>query len=249
MSRRLPLIAEARQARSHSNEQVLLARADLLLLLAHWLDSQEPVDAAALDGAALLQLLATAEIGSESELVEALLSAAQACSTVSRDAWASAYASLFGPELSCPPYEAAFVRRDKGVLLADIAGFYRAFGFAARAGERPDHVCMELELVALLHVSLARARAEHATESAQVVADALTAFVAEHLGDWLPAFARKLARAASLDWHLALAGLLLQAAGALGCASVELDEERASESAPSESPYECGLAEASAAEG
>jgi TorA maturation chaperone TorD len=65
--------------------------------------------------------------------------------------------------------------------------------------------------------------------------------VADHLGDWLPAFARRLATTATLPLHVALARLLLQAALALGCADGQ-DQVRPLEAAPTDTPYECGLA-------
>jgi TorA maturation chaperone TorD len=242
VSRKLTVVDE----RAVGSEQVLLARADLLLLLSQLLASQQPLNGELfpLDTEPLTELLSAAEIGCEPELTELMLTAAQASREVTAEQWAAAHEDLFGPELTCPPYEAAFIRRDKGALLADIAGFYRAFGFAAKAGERPDHVCSELEFVALLHVSVARAQAEGSAEATAIAAEALGAFVADHLGDWLPAFARKLANAATLPLHVALARLLLQAAVALGCVMTAVDDELATDLSSSDSPYECGLAAA-----
>ena len=45
------------------------------------------------------------------------------------DDWIAEHNRLFEGGVTCPPNETAYVRRDKGVILADINGFYRAFGF------------------------------------------------------------------------------------------------------------------------
>lgn len=74
--------------------------------------------------------------------------------------------------------------------MADIAGFYRAFGFEA-SGERPDHVVPELEFVALLLMKEAYARISEDAEGAEVCASARGKFIAQHLGEWLPDFAER----------------------------------------------------------
>lgn len=76
-------------------------------------------------------------------------------------------------------------------VLADIAGFYRAFGFQV-AGERPDHIVPELEFMALLHVKEAYALASSDEDGARVCADARRKFVQEHLGVWLPRLSQRI---------------------------------------------------------
>lgn len=102
--------------------------------------------------------------------------------------------------------------------MADIAGFYRAFGFEA-SGERPDHVVPELEFLALLLMKEAYARISGDAEGAEVCASARGKFVAQHLGEWLPDFAERVrgteggepvARLAQTVLELAQAGYNLQ---------------------------------------
>jgi len=69
--------------------------------------------------------------------------------------------------------------------MADIAGFYRAFGFEV-SGERPDHIVPELEFLALVLVKEAYALMAGDVGGAEICATARGKFVAEHLGRWLP---------------------------------------------------------------
>lgn len=88
-----------------------------------------------------------------------------------------------------PAYETSYdeARRAPGGLtfqMADVAGFYRAFGFQV-TGERPDHLVPELEFVALLLVKEAHATLSGDHDASQVCRDARLKFVREHLGLWL----------------------------------------------------------------
>ena len=86
--------------------------------------------------------------------------------------------------------ECAYIRRDRGAILGDIAGFYCAFGLQSVGDDlRPDQLTRELEFLGLLHVLHARALGEQATEGAEVTAQAAADFWQDHLGAWcaLPA--------------------------------------------------------------
>jgi putative dimethyl sulfoxide reductase chaperone len=80
--------------------------------------------------------------------------------------------------------------------LADLAAFYRAFGLevAEDAGERQDHLCLELEFMCVLAAKEAYAL-EHQLDIKvlSLCRDAQKRFLREHLGRWTPAFARCLA--------------------------------------------------------
>lgn len=107
-----------------------------------------------------------------------------------------------------PPYETSYETSKgspggKNLQMADIAGFYRAFGFQVR-GERPDHLAPELEFVALLYVKEAYARLVAQAEGAQVCVDARGEFMREHLAPWLPAFRDRVVEEAA---HPGLASL------------------------------------------
>lgn len=121
--------------------------------------------------------------------VEDVRRSAQAASV---ESLAGAYQWLFGGSVRVAPYEGSYERDPirQGRQLADVAGFYRAFGAAAHgpASERPDHAGCELEFLSFLEL-----RALAATEAGEAAAAALvreiaTAFLRDHAGRWLPTF-------------------------------------------------------------
>jgi len=91
--------------------------------------------------------------------------------------------------------------------LADIAGFYRAFGFnvGGKVRERPDHLAVELEFMCLLALKEAYAAQNRIVEHAEVSADAQRKFIEDHLGRWIDLFAQSVALNATDGPYLALA--------------------------------------------
>jgi DMSO reductase family type II enzyme chaperone len=123
------------------------------------------------------------------------------------DAFLNAALAAFGHAArgSCPLNEIEYgdIKADplfQPHRLADLAAFYRAFGLevTADAGERHDHICLELEFMCVLAAKEAYAVEHqlHADQFAQCRA-AQKDFLREHLGRWTPAFTRRLAAATS----------------------------------------------------
>ena len=121
----------------------MLAQADLFLLLAEmlgppasWTAEREvlPGDATAL-----------AEQAGLSD-VTPLMDAIAEWNSVDPESAATEHCRLFDGPLTSPPNETIYVRRDKGAVLSDIAGFYRAFQFdlSGEFGEKHDHILAEL---------------------------------------------------------------------------------------------------------
>jgi DMSO reductase family type II enzyme chaperone len=118
----------------------------------------------------------------------------------SLDALRESYEAVFGHTISkqCPPYETEYANMhlfQQTDFLADLAGFYRAFGVQVREGtERLDHLAIQLEFLHLASFKEARALESGLAEAAAVCRDAQAAFIEEHLGRWAEIFAKRLER-------------------------------------------------------
>ena len=142
---------------------------------------------------------------------QSLLTSAEALTKALRpdgfEPFLNAYIATFGHAArgGCPLNEIEYgdIKADplfQPHRLADLAAFYRAFGLEVTgdAGERHDHICLELEFMCVLAAKEAYAH-EHQLDADQLAQcrDAQKEFLREHLGRWTPAFTRRLAAATS----------------------------------------------------
>jgi DMSO reductase family type II enzyme chaperone len=137
--------------------------------------------------------------------------------------------------LRCPPHETAHAPNagQEGMLrnfeLADIAGFYRAFGVeVSPETERVDHIVAELEFMNLLAVKEAVAETEGNVEQAEICRGASRAFLGDHLMRWVGRFAARLEESAA-DRLYAAAGCILDHFVAADAARVGPKKPRGSE--------------------
>jgi TorA maturation chaperone TorD len=82
-------------------------------------------------------------------------------------------------------------------ILADITGFYAAFGLEMppTVHERADHVSVECEFMSILATKEAWAVESVNQEAVEIFRDAQARFLEDHLGRWLPALARRIEEA------------------------------------------------------
>ncbi len=136
-----------------------------------------------------------------------------------RDAVAE-HARVFGfaGSRECSPYETEYHPNEevffRSQQMADIAGFYRAFGLNVSPArhERVDHVALELEFAAFLLIKKRLARCnlgdDRDGELPGIVQEARRNFVRDHLSWWAPSFCVALRRKSDGGFYAAVGGVL-----------------------------------------
>ncbi|MBF0624916.1 MAG: molecular chaperone TorD family protein [Magnetococcales bacterium] len=133
------------------------------------------------------------------------------------------YCRLFMGRGVCSLHETAYGdgQRMGGqvVELADISGFYRAFGVepSPTQPDLPDHLCSELEFYSLLLIKEAYALDEAWTEQAQVAEEAGQTFLSHHLGRWIVPLAEGVRDHAGADTFYGTLATVLQEVVAQEC--------------------------------
>jgi len=119
---------------------------------------------------------------------------------------------------NCPPYATEYIDGkftfQRSHHLADIAGFYRAFGLEVSATwpDRQDHLTLQLEFMSVL-IGLEQAANVESTEGLErmeVCRAAQRQFFGDHLAWWVPTFAKLLCNANPGGFYAEL-GLFLTA--------------------------------------
>lgn len=126
----------------------------------------------------------------------------------------TAHVRLFGHAVrgTCPPYELEYGQSEiiqQTAELADLSGFYRAFGLDIRetAFERADHVSIQCEFMSILCAKEAWGLAIGNDALVECCADAQRLFLRDHLGRWLTAFARRVIKENANGFYGAVASL------------------------------------------
>ena len=103
----------------------------------------------------------------------------------------SEYLRIFDTGGLISPYETEYLIEKisrKPFELADISGFYQAFGFELSdedgCREVVDHIAVELEFMALMALKEEYAREQKQADNLHVVEDAAKKFFKEHLATW-----------------------------------------------------------------
>ncbi len=129
------------------------------------------------------------------------------------------HSRLFEPrsKLQVPPYETEYTLAEspqhalsQPAHLADIAGFYKAFGLAIseRRPDRVDHISTELEFMHILAHKESIAIESDETEHIEIVRDAQLNFMNDHMGRWTGQFRDRMADADEDGFYIALAEML-----------------------------------------
>ena len=129
----------------------------------------------------------------------------------------SAYIDCFTLTTSSdvPTFETAYLCPDPSqqtARMADINGFYRAFGAdAAEVSFRPDDICVELEFMSFLCRKQAYAMIHLGAPRVAQAARAQRMFLSEHLGRWAMGLGRRTAAVAGSNRFYAELGQALSA--------------------------------------
>jgi DMSO reductase family type II enzyme chaperone len=129
----------------------------------------------------------------------AILRLASVAEEPRREAMEPAYVRLntFSTSPDAPMFETAYFGSDaqqQTQRMADIAGFYRAFGVESVSGVlRPDDLPVELEFMAYLCRKEAYAAEHMGAPRVGQARRAQRMFLQEHLGRWAPVLGQKLA--------------------------------------------------------
>ncbi|MCH9033441.1 MAG: molecular chaperone TorD family protein [Planctomycetes bacterium] len=136
------------------------------------------------------------QVGRSLQSVQDAVRAFADCSQDAHQELQHRYDDLFGHAVRgrCPAYEMEYGRNEiirQASDLADLAGFYRAFGLeiANGANGRPDHIAAECEFMSALCAKEAHAYTQGNKKNADICLDAERAFLRDHLARWLPALA------------------------------------------------------------
>ena len=113
-----------------------------------------------------------------------------------------------------PPYETEYGAEalfQQPQEMGDLAGFYSAFGLAVNPAEheRSDHVSCECEFLCFLALKEAYALESNDATMLEEVRKATRLFLRDHLGRFVPAFARKLVTEGQETFYGALGELCL----------------------------------------
>ncbi len=131
-----------------------------------------------------------------SEVAQAVRALAHALEGATAETLEAAYRERFSHvhPRDCPLYETDHRAREvwrQTEILADLGGFYRAFGLA-ECRERADHASVELEFLHVLAYKRAWALERGEAEHASTCEAAERAFLADHVLRWLPEVAERL---------------------------------------------------------
>lgn len=107
------------------------------------------------------------------------------------------YLRLFSPAGPVPLYESGYCNArlaGRALKLADIDGFYHAFGFQYTHGsaELSDHAYTELQFLSWLLAKEAFAHRLGLSAQAQLAGEAVRVFLQRHAGRWMGVFARQI---------------------------------------------------------
>lgn len=191
-----------------------MLRAGLYRTLAQACSYPEPEAATALLAAWTSQL-SRWQAGWPDGVQQLVLDARRELQQASLPELCATFVQLFGPAARCPMTETAWGDTarllGKPAQIADIAGFYRAFGLQPTEGATAapeDHLVTELEFMSILYLKETWALYAGLKEQLAITRDARNKFLEQHLAAWIHCWAKQMLLENPYPFYQALARLL-----------------------------------------
>lgn len=176
---------------------------------------------------AMKQEIEAVQVGEETQ-IGALLAALRQVWNHPDQELEGEYNRLFLGHAPCPLHETAYgdALRMGGrtTELADVRGFYRAFGLEPSSEDPhlPDHLSTELEFYSLLLVKQAYAMDNGWAEQEEISRDAGRKFLEHHLGRWITPLVEGIAKQAGEEGNYTRLGVVLNQAITQECHRLEV---------------------------
>ncbi|MBI4368790.1 MAG: molecular chaperone TorD family protein [Elusimicrobia bacterium] len=120
---------------------------------------------------------------------------------------------LFGPAASCPLDLALYLSEnpfEQVKTMAQMSGFYKAFGVDPQDGQRPDSLPVALEFLSYLYLKLQNAEQKNLAVAQATTKHAIDVFLGEYLLPGIEAFAAKCRDNAREPFYISLVDLTLK---------------------------------------
>jgi len=118
--------------------------------------------------------------------------------------------ALFSMDVLVPAYEGSYQRIERGAVVGEVAGYFRAFGLEPidHSGP-PDSMWNELAFLSWLSLKEAYAVEHQLEEELSITRNAMSEFLQDHLGRWTGAFSSRLLSTTGNPFYNTAAHLLL----------------------------------------
>ena len=185
-----------------------LIRADLWRVLA--LAFASPTEERLTDLRAVCGELASALSSHDHPLHEGISDLAETLESLDPAALQHEHNALFSLDVLVPAYEGSYQRIERGAVVGDVAGFYKAFDLKPESSSGPpDSLWNELAFLCWLSLKEAYAIENEMAEGLEIIRNAMAEFLKDHLGRWTGAFVDRLLTASNNSLYVTASHLLL----------------------------------------
>ena len=185
-----------------------LLRADLWRVLA--LAFSTPTEKSLTDLRGVCDDLASGSIADDLPFRQGLAELARSIDSLDPIALEYEHNALFSMDVMVPAYEGSYQRIERGAVVGDVAGYYKAFDLDTidHSGP-PDSLWNELAFLCWLSLKEAYAIENDLEEALAVTRNAMAEFLQDHLGRWAGSFSNRLLHTTGNPLYVTASHLLL----------------------------------------